>query len=278
MQKSIKAHATIWIGIAVLTFCVVIGFSLLWTLGILPNSHVCDKINTQDVNRDHSHVVEFLNIEEIKHENRTIRHFKFTENEYKYVNDIQGKITNIRIRNADDALDAVWSIKNILGIKNPYEELVLTSTNNFSGTTTYTFNQVYNGYKVAGATLKYIVPNKLSDTDKYHVISTLYHTDFIKTIPYDAELMPRDIVKKASDYYKTKEVEVKELVWLFTEKGGHLEDDDIIQGWRKDEYCYRPGWYKKEQEFVLVYEVECKNNGLAVYINANTGEIEGTKH
>lgn len=66
------------------------------------------------------------------------------------ITDIDGKYTDVEIHNADDALDAVWSLHGILGLNDPYEELegsVITSDSNGAE---YTFAQVYNDINVYG--------------------------------------------------------------------------------------------------------------------------------
>lgn len=66
------------------------------------------------------------------------------------ITDIDGQYTDIDIGNADDALDAVWSLHGILGIDDPYEELEPSVITSDPYGAEYTFSQVYNGVRVFG--------------------------------------------------------------------------------------------------------------------------------
>lgn len=56
---------------------------------------------------------------------------------------IEGKFTNVTVRNADDALDAVQSVHDMLGINDPYEESELFSVARDEYGAQYSFRQVY---------------------------------------------------------------------------------------------------------------------------------------
>ncbi len=66
------------------------------------------------------------------------------------VTNIEGKYSDIVIENADDALDAVYGVRSILGLSNPYEELESSVTTSDSYGGEYSFRQVYNGVRVYG--------------------------------------------------------------------------------------------------------------------------------
>ena len=66
---------------------------------------------------------------------------------------ITGQYTDVTVENAEDALDAIQSVHELLGISDPYNELEL-SVVNFSETGTYyTFQQTFEGYSVYGCTI-----------------------------------------------------------------------------------------------------------------------------
>ena len=66
------------------------------------------------------------------------------------VTDIDGHFSDISIKNADDALDAIYSVSGVLGIDNPYEELEVDGSNISKYTSVYSFAQVHNGVKIYG--------------------------------------------------------------------------------------------------------------------------------
>ena len=66
------------------------------------------------------------------------------------VTGIDGKYSDIVINNADDALDAVYGVRSILGLSDPYDELESTVTTSDSYGGEYSFGQVYNGVRVYG--------------------------------------------------------------------------------------------------------------------------------
>ncbi len=81
------------------------------------------------------------------------------ENIFSYAEDgtsityLSGNFSNVVVENVDDALDAVQSIKSIIGLDNPYEELKTINVNVGEDGTSYFFQQYYAGYPVYGVTL-----------------------------------------------------------------------------------------------------------------------------
>ncbi|MBQ6772868.1 MAG: M4 family metallopeptidase [Synergistaceae bacterium] len=81
-----------------------------------------------------------------------------------YVTDIDGKYSEIIVDNADDAVDTVWNIHSILGIDDPYEELVNSVITSDEYGAEYTFAQVYNGKRVYGRNIT-VSTNESGETD-----------------------------------------------------------------------------------------------------------------
>lgn len=134
--------------------------------------------------------------------------WKFEYNESgDRVTDIDGHFSDISIKNADDALDAIYSVSGLLGIDNPYKELEADGSNINKYTSVYSFAQVHNGIKVYGRyitlgadrnnTADYLSSNlissylldsikpeavKLTQSQAEQIINTEYsHIDVIKT-------------------------------------------------------------------------------------------------
>ena len=66
------------------------------------------------------------------------------------VEKIDGKYSDIVIKNAEDALDAIQSIHNVLGINDPYTELESSIVTSDAYGGEYSFEQFFNGVKVFG--------------------------------------------------------------------------------------------------------------------------------
>ena len=66
---------------------------------------------------------------------------------------IEGKFSDIEINSSDDALDAIYDIRTILGLENPYDELENARINRSEYGNKYVFDQYYNGLKVYGRTI-----------------------------------------------------------------------------------------------------------------------------
>ncbi|MBQ7666057.1 MAG: M4 family metallopeptidase [Synergistaceae bacterium] len=66
------------------------------------------------------------------------------------VTDLEGKYSDILIKNADDALDSVQNVRSILGIDNPYDELEAKAIASDSYSSEYSFRQVHKGVRVFG--------------------------------------------------------------------------------------------------------------------------------
>lgn len=63
---------------------------------------------------------------------------------------IDGQYSDIVVENADDALDVIQSVRTIVGLYNPYEELDVLVINSDEYGAEYTFVQEYDGYQVYG--------------------------------------------------------------------------------------------------------------------------------
>lgn len=71
-------------------------------------------------------------------------------NDNNQVTSIDGKFTDITITDSADAVDAIQSVRTILGLSDAYEELSesVVSEDEYGGE--YTFNQTYSSYRVYG--------------------------------------------------------------------------------------------------------------------------------
>ena len=75
-------------------------------------------------------------------------------NEEGKLTHISGKFTNIPVHTPEDALAAVYSVRGLTGIVDPFNEFELTHVSNMlSGGRSYRFAQVFNGVRVQGHTL-----------------------------------------------------------------------------------------------------------------------------
>lgn len=63
---------------------------------------------------------------------------------------IEGKYSDIVVENVNDALDVIQSVHTIVGVRDPYSELKIATSNTDEYGAEYTFNQVFNGYEVYG--------------------------------------------------------------------------------------------------------------------------------
>lgn len=63
---------------------------------------------------------------------------------------IEGKYSDIVVKNSENAIDVVQEIRTIVGLSNAYEELELFYNSSDEYGSVYKFNQVYKGYEVYG--------------------------------------------------------------------------------------------------------------------------------
>ena len=81
--------------------------------------------------------------------------------------DIDGKYSDKKINNSEDAIDAIQGIRSMLGLSNAYDELGLFSSSKDSFGASYAFYQYYNNIRVYGRSVS-VSSNEDKETDFLH--------------------------------------------------------------------------------------------------------------
>lgn len=167
---------------------------------------------------------------------------------------ILGRYSDIDVENAEDAKDVIHSIRAILGIRDPYDELEPALINGDEYGREYTFAQKYKGYPVYGRRVT-VSADATGTTDS--LSSGFYATSNFQGISVTHELAAKDAEDAAERYY-----------------GGECaaEPDSTILTWYTlDEYEKTP---------VLTYQIRISGTDRkgdyrneTVFVDANSGEI-----
>ena len=101
---------------------------------------------------DEAKLHEPLTPEDIEFMNESDDNFEITYSDSDdLLRHVDGKFTDVAVHNADDALDAVQSVHEILGIDDPYEELEVFNVAHDEFGAQYSFRQVHNTESTAAA-------------------------------------------------------------------------------------------------------------------------------
>ena len=87
---------------------------------------------------------ELLAVEDIEAMNESDDNYEISYSDSgEVLRHVDGKFTDVPVKNADDALDALQSLHEVLGIDDPYEQLALMNTARDDFGAQYSFKQVY---------------------------------------------------------------------------------------------------------------------------------------
>lgn len=115
------------------------------------------------------------------------------------VESIYGKFSDIKIESAEDALYSLYSVKDLLKINNPAEELKIDVVNHGEYGNGYVFSQLYNGTEVYGRSL---VVNCDENGNARSVESSCYTLDRFFDVNDNATVSHNKAVDIAKELYE----------------------------------------------------------------------------
>lgn len=160
---------------------------------------------------------------------------------------INGQITNERVASSEDALFALCAVRSVIGMQEPVDELEVAVVNPSEYTTSYTFDQVYNGAPVLGHNVT-LVSNK--DNESIAVTSDFYASDKLIGLSSD-NLIEEDQAQAVVQALYPSDTEI-------------IFDNMVVYTF--DEYEDAP-------VYAYIYTVICSNGIYTVIINAHTGDV-----
>ncbi len=112
------------------------GLSRLFTLRVIHarTRDINDVIDSEPLNHE---IIEIMN------QDNDAFDILYDDNDDSQIRHIDGQFSELKVENADDALDAVQGLSGSLGIDDPYSELRLTKTNRDEYGSQYSFKQVH---------------------------------------------------------------------------------------------------------------------------------------
>lgn len=128
------------------------------------------------------------------------------------VTSIQGKYTNMIIKNEDDAIKSLYYIKDLFGISNPSKEFEIKNVNKTEYLTSYKLQQIYEGYLVYPNDISIVVDSNgetISISGKYSPIKSI---DF--TNKFD-EKKALEFAKKYTSNKEGSKYESKEVIYAY---------------------------------------------------------------
>lgn len=141
------------------------------------------------------------------------------------VNLIDGKYSEIVIENAEDALDAIQGVRSIIGLKDAYSELTLFADNSDEYGPTYTFSQLYNGYKVYGRSIT-VSADKTGIVDWLN--SGVLATSKLDKIDISTSTSKDEAEKTATEYFGGKCVADEKKTELIFYTLGEYENNPVL--------------------------------------------------
>ena len=180
--------------------------------------------------------LETLNIDEIYP-----LEIEFNDDETQ-ITSISGVFSNVLITNPSDAIYALYSVKTLIGLNNPKEELRFEKINHSNSGAAYTFSQYYNGIEVFGGNVTISVDN---GGRAVALNSTVVNGALIENISLHSSLSREDIISR----YPNSDNNYAELV---------IYSDDYTMNMS---LAY------------IAYVIDDSGVGQAIVIDANTGDI-----
>lgn len=112
---------------------------------------------------------------------------------------ISGQFCDILIDSVESALQSLCSVKSLIGLTDPFEELDWIATNDDGITLSYAFCQMYNGYEVYGSS---VTVNADPETGKTLALSaTVTPLDVLQNIDFSNTVSIDEVKNKYSDQF-----------------------------------------------------------------------------
>ena len=161
-------------------------------------------------------------------------------NENGTIHIINGVISDIRVNNFNDAITALYSVKNIIGIASPIEEFIGLSSNSTEYLKSYVLQQVYQGIPVYGRTVTVVTtPEGVPDYMPSGYLSGI-------SISTEPSLSENEVMKIVADTY-----------------GNNINSENMgLQIYSLDGY---------ENTQVLVYMIYMQSRDEIIFVDSSTG-------
>lgn len=155
------------------------------------------------------------------------------ENGEKVVDTIEGNFVNFTVANETDALNAIASVSELLGINDVQNEIEFTDTLRTAYGVSYSFRQLYKGIPIANRRTVLTVDPESNEV--LELLNGFYHIDGISTKPAVKADKAKEIAEKAHNCTLDSEPELQisfrnneepNLVWII--EGNYKETGEVI--------------------------------------------------